>query len=68
MIVYRDGWKEVQEMSDRAEPQEVRCKVPVLKCDGCGREDVRLWNFLGDQLCEECLLDAAKEYEGEVVL
>jgi len=35
-------------------------KVQHFKCDYCGEEDVKLYKYGSDEICEECLL---KEFD-----
>ena len=32
-------------------------KVKHFKCDYCGEVDIKLYNYNGDEICEDCLLD-----------
>lgn len=37
-----------------------RDKTPVLVCDSCQEEHEILWEWDGEELCEDCLLEAVK--------
>ena len=59
-------------MAQRYESQCVNCgfpcryeacpnyKVRILECDRCGSEEDKLYDYGGEEICEECLL---KEFE-----
>ena len=36
-----------------------------MVCDECGSEVDGLWEYEGEQLCEECLLEAVPKVEAE---
>lgn len=38
-------------------------KVLHFKCDYCGEEDVKLYHYNDDEICEECLLKEFKVVE-----
>lgn len=35
-------------------------EVEHFKCDRCGEEDVKLYHYNGEEICQECIL---KEFE-----
>lgn len=39
-------------------------RVEHFKCDYCGAEDIRLYEYGGDEICEECLLEEFSIVEG----
>ena len=39
-------------------------KVEHFKCDFCSAEDVRLYNYSGYEICENCLLEEFDIVEG----
>lgn len=39
-------------------------KVEHFKCDRCGEEDIKLYDYFGEEICEECLLKEFKIVEG----
>lgn len=42
-------------------------RVEHFKCDDCKEEDIRLYKYDGDELCEECLLKQFDVVEGSEV-
>lgn len=38
--------------------------VEHFECDECGEEDVKLYVYEGDEICEECLLKKFEIVEG----
>lgn len=42
-------------------------KVMHSKCDKCGEEDVRLYDYDGTEMCKECLLKEFDVVEGTEV-
>lgn len=38
--------------------------VKHFKCDFCGEEDVKLYEYNGSEICEECLLKEFNVIEG----
>lgn len=39
-------------------------KVLYFKCDCCGEENVKLYNYDDDEICEDCLLKKFEVVEG----
>jgi hypothetical protein len=39
--------------------------VPIWICDKCGEEEVDLYEYEGQELCEECLLQAVPKVHHE---
>ena len=54
-------------------PPEMGCRgnlcqyknVPIWICDKCGEEEVDLYEYDGQELCEECLLQAVPKVHHE---
>lgn len=39
-------------------------RVKHFQCDYCGEEDVKLYHYDGDEICEDCLLKEFEVVEG----
>ena len=39
-------------------------RVMHSRCDYCNEEDVKLYNYNGDEICESCLLNEFEVVEG----